>query len=1843
MTGATSMHETVEQLRVALRDYIEATYHISNAALVRARRQCLDVDGVIAQSAYVESTPRYIAGSRYAELEMPDTARKFLTRLGRPDTVGEALLHDPPYAHQSQALEAIAEGRSLLVMTGTGSGKTETFLLPTLANLAAEAAEDPRSFQQSAVRALMLYPMNALVNDQLARLRLLIGDPKVRDAFLGWAGRPARFARYTSRTLYPGVRTEDADRRRLKSIDETYLTWLRASRQPGAGGDAAAALVKELRERGKWPAKHDLEAWYGKGTRWLSHGAFARANPMPQDAELFTRHEVLQSPPDLLVTNYSMLEYTLMRPLERNIYDATRAWLAENRQRRFMLIIDEAHLYRGTGGAEVALLLRRLRSRLGIDASRLQVICTSASFSDPDVAKSFAAQLTGKDAEDFDVITGQLDYRSPASPARQREAEAWAAFDLDRFFEADNEQARQRQFEPLRQELGLALYSAGDAALGSQLHHALRDYAPLNLAVNLTMEQALTLDELRGAIFPDAEPAVQDRALTALLTLGGLAREKDGQAGLFPCRVHTFFRGLPGLWACLDPQCRAQIDGDLGSGNPVGRLYAQPRAVCECGARVFELFTCRHCGSAYCRAYTDDIEDPRFLWSEPGDVRLSFGWENDLKPIDLLLERTEEAFEAGRSDVIDLDLLTGRLNPETLGNRVRTVGLRPDRSQPPVDPDENERSAAGATAEFVPCGVCGKRAGYGRSSVQDHQTKGDEPFQALVKTQLLVQPPAAKPASEFAPLRGRKVLTFADSRQIAARLAPRLQSFSMRDVLRPVLIAGWTELLSGQFGAALTFEHLPMAACVGAIRLGVRLRPDVKEGETFNLAELREVLAGEALDDPVTFTDAQQLCQHPPRALVEEINRVVANPFYGLEALGLASIKEVRRPGVAASIEKCSDLEPVLGGSVDKRDVVRVWLNKWAVQNGWVYGTTSDLDIDTERGPASRKSGWFDGLKPLLSQLDAKGDFKKQWLPHLLDAFTRAYGDKRVLKASAITLELQGPWAYCGHCRSTHRPLGATLLCPSCGSKTLITIDPATDEVFLARKRYYRQPVLDALDSSGQKPITIIAAEHTAQLNAPKSETVFSKAEQHELLFQDIDLSGVATNTDLPAIDVLSCTTTMEVGIDIGALSGVAMRNMPPARANYQQRAGRAGRRGNAIATVVAYAGSDTHDEHYFTNARDMIRGRVVDPALTMDNPQIIRRHVLAFLLQRFHLDRLDTQQMTDNNHQLFAVLGTVDGFMGGDPILNIQAFEAWLVDQCASLTAELEDWLPSAISADTRSAVVDHMVEDALASLKGALSPDALETLPGSVPDSTIDDAVAETQDEAKPSTGASTNVLDRLMYHGVLPKYAFPTDVVSFHVFETHPKRYRIEDRYAPSQGLAIALSQYAPGKEVWIDGKLWTSGAIFGAMPNERQDAWEGRTRYLECPRCHYATRERSELVQRREMRQCPACNYDRFGPARDWIRPPGFAHPHADPERVINEAPPITSYATRAQLLAPGPADAELWTGITPRLRTYQGRQGLLVTNTGPNREGYAYCLTCGRIEPMASSSGRLHEPHTKPYPARQPECPSRVPVSGLVLGTKFVSDVLLIALRTDSPVSLTPGELATDVALRTCAEALTLAAARLLEIEPGELQAEYRPALTGPQQNWSAEIYLYDTLAGGAGFAAMAADLGTALFREALRLLENCPASCDQSCYRCLRSFKNRFEHRLLDRHVGAGLLRYMLTEGGVEIPTLRTEAATTRLFEDLARLGLDLTVTRDVPLSLPSGATILAPIRLQTTTGTSWVVAVSAPLTPRTPPDPRLMELAQAGIGIVLVDEVRVTHNLPAATEHVLRSAGVLH
>jgi hypothetical protein len=278
-------------------------------------------------------------------------------------------------------------------------------------------------------------------------------------------------------------------------------------------------------------------------------------------------------------------------------------------------------------------------------------------------------------------------------------------------------------------------------------------------------------------------------------------------------------------------------------------------------------------------------------------------------------------------------------------------------------------------------------------------------------------------------------------------------------------------------------------------------------------------------------------------------------------------------------------------------------------------------------------------------------------------------------------------------------------LCTRCGSSTVTPLDPDSDSVFSARKGYYRNPAVAAIN--GVAPLALIAAEHTAQIGSAQSHEIYSRAEEHELLFQDVALGPDERGRERPAIDVLSCTTTMEVGIDIGSLSGVALRNMPPARANYQQRAGRAGRRGNAIATVVALASADSHDEHYFAHPAELITGSVQDPTLSLDNEDIARRHVTAYLLQRYHSVKLPNIA-PEAQPQLFEVLGTVQEFRDPASPLNRDDLATWLNTNDAMLRAEIDAWLPPELGAALRTRLLDGLVVNTTDGIDRALRGDA-------------------------------------------------------------------------------------------------------------------------------------------------------------------------------------------------------------------------------------------------------------------------------------------------------------------------------------------------------------------------------------------------------------------------------------------------------------------------------------------------------------------------------------------------------
>ena len=354
---------------------------------------------------------------------------------------------------------------------------------------------------------------------------------------------------------------------------------------------------------------------------------------------------------------------------------------------------------------------------------------------------------------------------------------------------------------------------------------------------------------------------------------------------------------------------------------------------------------------------------------------------------------------------------------------------------------------------------------------------------------------------------------------------------------------------------------------------------------------------------------------------------------------------------------------------------------------------------------------------------------------------------------------------------------------------------------------------------------------------------------------------------------------------------------------------------------------------------------------------------------------------------------------------MNLFDFDRWLNENANDLVERLRGWLPNSLEITESDVALEQEVMRTAEIIR-----DAINIEDGSDADEAPIAQASQRDESEEPiarlelpletglasqnlDAGVNNRLLDRLLDTGVLPRYAFPTDVASFYVFDNaESTRFRPVFRYAPSQDLSIALSGYAPGKTVWIKDGEWTSGAIYSPYPEERSRVWSDRRIYFECSVCGYAEVSGLDDADRGQERDCSACrSIGTFGPGRSWIRPPGFAHPSFIAENTSPDDEPEASYATRAKLTVPGAGDDSAWLRVAPGLRTHFMRAQLLVTNSAPRSQGYTYCTRCGRIEPAVRRHSQLLSPHQKPFPdSREPQCEAGATARHIVLGTRFPS-------------------------------------------------------------------------------------------------------------------------------------------------------------------------------------------------------------------------------------------------------------
>ena len=748
--------QAAAHLKESIASYIESQYRISHPLVFAERSTLLRERGVIAQDPFIEATPAFAPARLLRELEEEYPA---YVPPGLSDLVEHGVPVDrfPLYTHQEEALLAsFGDAPNLLVATGTGSGKTEAFVLPILSRILKEARawsapnaslEDGffhpddgtwhhsrrHETREAAVRAIILYPMNALVNDQMSRLRRVLslnGSPEWQRQQLD--GNRIHFGMYTS--LTPPTRGPGQSAKR-REFDE-YKRHL---------GEEWESLNSELRSTGNWPVTGGPEML----CRWDMQGA----------------------PPDILITNYSMLEYMLIRPIESPIFDMTRAWLEGGEDRVVTLVLDEAHTYTGAKGTEVAHLVRRLKERLGIrpGSNKFRGIATSASIPNVQSAKgaltAFTSDLFGEPQSSFTLIHAGVSDEAPRERNSDLESlEAFAQFH-DTFSHSDPWPS----LEGLSDALGLPRPDRREDEQVA-LHQLLSDNEDLRWVRARTARNATRLSELAQECWPGAEPGMQERAMAGLLAAGSFARPMPlpDTPPILSMRIHAFFRGVPGFWACLNPNC-PEVPTEFRGERPVGRIYTDPRPWCSerCGARVLEMFSCRKCGLLFLGGIPDSGRGSLWPWSddfsgEPKDIT------------DYRIFGVEQPHD----------------RPSVQHRSVRTT-LKTDPQSPharlsfEVEPATDWKSGEQVSPFPGRCPRCQNyRSPKGeREIVEPLRTRGPRSISVVMEDTLRVQPDVAGSRNTG----GRKALVFSDSRQDAAQMAGDLRRDHRYDVFRQLL------------------------------------------------------------------------------------------------------------------------------------------------------------------------------------------------------------------------------------------------------------------------------------------------------------------------------------------------------------------------------------------------------------------------------------------------------------------------------------------------------------------------------------------------------------------------------------------------------------------------------------------------------------------------------------------------------------------------------------------------------------------------------------------------------------------------------------------------------------------------------------------------------------------------------------------------------------------------------------------------------------------------------------------------------------------------------------------------
>jgi len=1575
--------------------------------------------------------------------------------------------HFYPYEHQYKSWKILEQKKpqSLIISSGTGSGKTECFMIPILNRLIKERELNKK--QITGVRTLFLYPLNALINSQRERLNT-------------WTtpfGKDIRFC------LYNGLTPKRASSFDIKNSPN----------------------------------------------------------------EVIDRKTLRDNPPPILVTNPTMLEYMLVRSKDNPIIEQSKGLLDT-------IVLDEAHTYIGSQAAEITLLLRRVLNAFGRTADQVRFIATSATIGEEgDEArkklKDFMQQIAGVDPSSVHVIEGKREIPSLKFSDSIESS----------FSDFSKIQSPQDLYESLEK---------------NQIARQIRA-----LFIN-DKSSVAKLSQICGVIFRgnNSFSAKQQEMGLAWLDLLTQAINSEGKPFL-PVRAHIFQRTFAGLWACVDPNCTCKSDSLKDKKWTFGQVYLQNQSVCECGAPVYEVVSCKECGEVYLDV---EVTTKGKVVQPPKNQRID-EFELELEDENEFIRDENELEHGFNNDALITNQKLDQTGTVFIDRDTRDLSYSPITNSIQIEIREDLGEHNG-----LPCPKCLDSSKVKYKRFRQHTIGAPSMLNVLLPT--LLEYAEEKNESPILPFRGRRILTFNDSRQGTARIAAKLQQDAERNkargliyhyVLRDGLSQNQIEIQSlisridtlkkvgdpaldsiieeeeKKLKILIEFKPVPYAKLKGNIAnedgdyKHIRARYKKHDGDIFSGNLVRSKVA-----ELLLF---REFARRPRRQNNLETLGLISLDYPSINAINRAPDVWLKK-GLSINdwkvyLKICIDFFVRAGGSLEGSDqLLEYWLGL-PFYKSYLVDKDEEFSGSKQRRWPNTKRGKHQSriVRYLIKLLGIDPDTHEgeDILDEVLDqAWKDLTRNTQMLtrKELGFVLDIESIdftiptklWV----CPITRRFLDKTI-------NDLTPYLPKTLDGDIICKEYYvprySLPMGDSQDPFKNREIAQEWMSKQTEINELRKAgywTLFNDRVIENMPYYEAAEHSAQIDSGLlqhyeglfkeGKINILSCSTTMEMGIDIGGIRMVGMNNLPPHPANYLQRAGRAGRRGELRSTTMTLCKQNPHDLTAFNNSTWAFDTKLPAPNVSLQSRVIVQRHINAFVLS-YYLNSVIG--LKDSNK-----LTLTTGWFYLDEQEGVRKFIQWLELTDSKSITDIEQSIHQLI----RNTIFDgYPILSILKDVIEHITEVSEKWLREFENISRQKEELVEKSSSGAPEIRAVEHQLSRLTKEyllrelasrGFLPGYGFPSNIVAFDHYNMSAykadKRMkesvtrvdnRQQSRDLPSRDIVTALREYAPGSDIVLDGAVYRSEGITlnWHVPTSVKDAKESQAIKFawRCKKCGYSDSTydfHSAYICEKCGEQIQTENIEQY------LEPSGFSvdfnsskHNDVTSQTYI----PIE----KAWIQAHGD-----WAPLkNPALGKFRSTSSGKIFNftKGVNGTGYALCLMCGRSEPMDAQGNlppkfKKGTTHKKLRGGAKSEhtCPGSktefVIKKGIALGHQSSTDILQVMLKDVHGEWLRDKNIAATLAV-VFRDALS----ELLGIQSQELLCDVQQERVNNIVTES--ILIFDR--NSSGYSSSSGHLINQIITNARKQLQ-CSKNCKSSCPNCVLDYDQRFKEEQLDRNLALQFL-----------------------------------------------------------------------------------------------------------------------